>query len=792
MFSHSHHSPPTNYKINQLNNVNLVTILESSPNSIYVIDVETLKIEYANPTARQQLGYSLEEFQEMTPSDFNEEFTNKQQLKELGSPLIQGEVTQLNFETTHRHRNGTLLPVELYIQLINQGNQSKFFTIAVDISQRKTIENSLQTKVTQLETITNHIPGIIYQCYHFRDGAIKINYVNGRVEEILGISVDTLYADFSYFLNLIHPDDRPNLIETIQHTIPNLYPFFWEGRLITPSHQIIWIQIQSRSQPQLRSDGIIVTNGVLLDITEKRKDKQEISHYRQLRNVIFNEATDALFLIDPDTLRILDCNKSAVQLLNANSKDDLLSQKSDFLGPKLLSEIEKVSQTQVFRNQQYQLKTIDGKPFWADMAWQTIQVTESNYYLIRMTDITAKKHFEEELKVTNERLEATNQELEQATRLKDEILANMSHELRTPLNAIIGLSEAFAEETFSQISDRQKRTINSIRTSANHLLSLINDILDLAKTQTGKVSLEFSQTNIRSLCESSLTFICQKAYQKQIELTTHIDTYCDALNIDELRIRQVLINLLTNAIRFTPKGGKVTLTVKEDQTREHIIFSVTDTGIGIPRDQIQQIFEPFKQLENQLNRQYSGTGLGLPLVRRLTELHGGSVMVESELGQGTTFYVQLPYSDVCWISSDSNEVVPQFHSESIKTLSTSPLILLVSSDEVDLENHRNYLEACGYQIISVTQIQELASILDEFNPQLIVVDLEAFNLEPETIVENIQQHTSLQEIPIIAFTATDTHDRLYELGIKCRLTKPVRLRHLRSEIQKLLPEEFQR
>ncbi len=910
MFSNTQPNLQATNNLTQLDHLDLVTILEASPNGIYLVDAETLKVEYANPTALKQLGYPLEELQQMTPLNINAELTNQEQLQELIAPLMQGEVTQINFETTHRCRDGTLLPIELYLQLINQGNQSKFFAIAVDISQRKDIEKSLDNTVHQLKTIADHIPGIIYQNYHFSDGTIQIKYINGRVEEILGRSADKFYADISYFLDLIHEADRANFLETIQQTIPKLHSFFWEGRLITPSNQMIWIQI--RAEPQLRSDGIIVTNGVLLDITaqkkaelalkenetifrqfaenlddilwmvdldmtqliyvspayekiwgdspdklknnpsrflekihpedqsyveqaiskpitqkqeivyriirpdgeirwlrdrafpipnekgetyriagiaqditKKRRYQQEISHYRQLRDVIFNEATDALFLIDPDTLKILDCNKSAVQLLKAPSKADLRYKTATCVTP-YYYEIKTACEQQGGWHQELSLSTMDGNQFWGDLAWQNIQVAETNYYLVRITDITANKSFEEELKQTNDRLEATNQELEKATRLKDEFLANMSHELKTPLNAILGLSEALKEGKGSQISDREKRAIENINVSANHLLSLINDILDLAKMQTGKVTLDFTETSIQSLCETSLMFVRQQANEKQIELTTHINTDCDTLNIDEFRIRQVLINLLTNAVKFTPEGGQVTLTVNEDQSREHIIFSVSDTGIGIPSDQLEHIFEPFYQLDGKLNRNYAGTGLGLPLVRRLIELHEGNITVESQPQQGSTFYVKLPYSQVCLISSDTSGIASRLYSQQGNNLSTAPLVLLASADHAQIDSNRSYLEACGYQVISVTQIEELPTVLTEFSPHVIVIDIETLELEAEKIIEEIQQG-----IPILMMNATNTHHCCNEFSNVYCLKKPIRLRYLRNEIQNLLPEEFQ-
>jgi signal transduction histidine kinase len=251
-----------------------------------------------------------------------------------------------------------------------------------------------------------------------------------------------------------------------------------------------------------------------------------------------------------------------------------------------------------------------------------------------------------------QQLQLTNTQLIESHRLKDSFLANMSHELRTPLNAILGMTESLQEHIFGAVNDRQLDALQTVERSGNHLLELINDILDLAKIESGQIDLDFAIASIPSIAQASLEFVKQQALKKQIQLTIKLAPNLPNLLIDERRIRQALINLLNNAVKFTPTGGgAVTLEVTQlpsvpnktaDTTQDYLQISISDTGIGIAPENIQKLFQPFIQIDSALNRQFEGTGLGLALVKRIVELHGGYVDLTSELGVGSCFSILLP------------------------------------------------------------------------------------------------------------------------------------------------------
>jgi PAS domain S-box-containing protein len=258
------------------------------------------------------------------------------------------------------------------------------------------------------------------------------------------------------------------------------------------------------------------------------------------------------------------------------------------------------------------------------------------------TQMNEREKIEKALRASSVELNAANAKLAKALRAKDEFLANMSHELRTPLNAILGKSEILQEGIHGQLTEKQASSLQVIEQSGRHLLELINDILDMAKIEAEKVTLDIQTVPLDTLCESSLQFVRQMAHKKQIKLQASIDHSLTSCQGDERRLKQILINLLSNAVKFTPAEGEVGLNILNDAAREAVQFQVWDTGIGIAAEDMDKLFKPFVQLDSSLARSHDGTGLGLSLVHRLTELHGGTISVESQVGVGSCFTVTLP------------------------------------------------------------------------------------------------------------------------------------------------------
>ena len=233
-----------------------------------------------------------------------------------------------------------------------------------------------------------------------------------------------------------------------------------------------------------------------------------------------------------------------------------------------------------------------------------------------------------------------NREIEAANRHKSEFLANVSHELRTPLNAIIGFSEVLLEKYFGELNEKQNEYVDDILSSGRHLLSLINDILDLSKVEAGRMELEVTTFHLPDAIENALLLIRERASRHGIKLGTVIDERLGDFTGDERKVKQILVNLLTNAVKFTPEGGQVQVEARMGDSA--VIVSVVDTGIGIAKEDQEPIFEEFRQASGNYAQKREGTGLGLTLTKRFVEMHGGRIWVESEVGKGSTFTFTLP------------------------------------------------------------------------------------------------------------------------------------------------------
>jgi signal transduction histidine kinase len=299
-------------------------------------------------------------------------------------------------------------------------------------------------------------------------------------------------------------------------------------------------------------------------------------------------------------------------------------------------------------------------------------------------------------------LERQSAALEIASRHKSEFLASMSHELRTPLNAIIGFSEVLLERMFGELNERQDDYLRDIWSSGKHLLELLNDILDLSKIEAGQMVLNRSEFVVSESLEYCLSMVRERELKQGIHLGLEADPEVGLLNADRLRFRQVVLNLLSNAVKFTPEGGRVD--VRASVRDQDLVVLVTDTGVGVSAEDRERIFDSFQQ-GTRTSEQVEGTGLGLTLSKRILELHGGRIWVDSEAGQGSTFGIALPTGS----GEPALTPVPQIDLAGVATGPSpgpGPTVVVVEDDRRSFDLLRVYLEAAGARVVSARDGEE--------------------------------------------------------------------------------------
>jgi signal transduction histidine kinase/CheY-like chemotaxis protein len=401
------------------------------------------------------------------------------------------------------------------------------------------------------------------------------------------------------------------------------------------------------------------------------------------------------------------------------------------------------------------------------------------------------KELEQRVRERTADLSRVNADLAQAVRVKDEFLASMSHELRTPLTGILGLSEALQLKVYGELSEKQGKTLKTIEESGRHLLDLINDILDLSKIEAGKLELQFAPCSLADICQASLQLIRGMAQKKNQRVHYTPTAEPIIIHVDARRLKQLLVNLLSNAIKFTPQNGELGLEVKTSESGRKFELTVWDKGIGIDSGNLQNIFKPFVQLDSGLAREYSGTGLGLALVKRLTELHNGGIEVESRVGGGSRFTVVLPRSP------ENTVPIPSIARRATGGLvpppdpSKTPLVMFADDNELVLQMVADFLEAMQYRVIKVHSGTELIEQASKLHPDIMLVDIQMPGIGGLETIRRIRSHPDPLVVgtPVIAVTALAMpadRERCLDAGANDYMSKPLKLKALAVAIQKLL------
>jgi diguanylate cyclase (GGDEF)-like protein/PAS domain S-box-containing protein len=406
-----------------------------------------------------------------------------------------------------------------------------------------------------------------------------------------------------------------------------------------------------------------------------------------------------------------------------------------------------------------------------------------------------KRNLEKKVLKRTEELGKINRELEYANQLKSRFIANMSHELRTPLNSIIGFSDVLLDSTFGVLSENQERYIRNIYSSGRHLLELINNVLDIAKIEAGKYEMVYETFLVDDIIGEVINIMKTLAENKFIEIMTSIGEGITTITADRVKLKQILYNLLSNAIKFTPEGGMVKVDVARGQNfdkpharsateLEFIRFSVSDTGIGISPEDKERIFDEFEQANASLSGKYGGVGLGLALTKKLVELHGGNITVESNLGEGSTFIFQIPVT---------SPVAEAAETENIEAVSLNfpwmkeeaPLILVVEDDFATAELLTLHLTQAGYKVAHAFNGEEALEKASGLQPFAITLDVLLPKKDGWEVLQELKSDSKTAEIPVIIHSIVDNKDLAFALGATDYLMKPLDKEALLSKLEEI-------
>ncbi len=364
-------------------------------------------------------------------------------------------------------------------------------------------------------------------------------------------------------------------------------------------------------------------------------------------------------------------------------------------------------------------------------------------------------------------LKAAKTEADRANQAKSDFLSRMSHELRTPLNAVIGFSELLLERVVGDLNTKQEEFIRDVRDSGVHLLSLINDVLDISKIEAGRMELHIAETDLAEVVEAAMTTLRPMIERKHLDLSSTLDPRAPVIRADKVRLKQILYNLLSNAVKFTPEGGQIR--IETHQINGDLELAVVDTGPGIAPEEQRKLFQEFVQLDTPQPSEYTGTGLGLVLVKRLTELHGGRVRLESEVGKGSRFTVRLPIGLGTVLAPDG----------------TQP-ILIVDDDPAIQRLFAHYLTEGGYRIEVTGEGQNLVDKVKAVRPAAICLDIRLPGVEDWDVLRHLKEDPETAMIPIVAVTILDDEQLAFTLGAASFLAKPVRREDLLDAVAKVM------
>ncbi|MFQ6605844.1 MAG: PAS domain S-box protein, partial [Fidelibacterota bacterium] len=601
-------------------------------------------------------------------------------------------------------------------------------------------------------------------------------FVNPVASKLTGYSVDELTK--MRFTELIREDYREKTEQFYQNQFDQrLTETIFSFPLLTKSGGERWVeQVVS---PLIRENNIVGFQAIVRDVTDRYEAELSIQQSEEKFRTLAMNLSIGVFRATPGKDgTFIEINPALWKMFGYDSRDDMMALhiRQIYKNEEDLDHLLSALQLQG-RVKEKHIKYInrDGESFTGATSAVAVygETGEIRYYDGVLEDITERKKVERAL--IQAKFEA-----ETANIAKSEFLANMSHELRTPLNSVIGFSNLLLKDSDHHFSDTEKEYLTRVHDNGEHLLDMINGILDLAKVEAGKVDIHVETVSLKPLIDTVLEEFQRSAQDRSLNLVVRIPSEEMFIKTDQKKFIQILHHLVDNAVKFTPESGTVTITV--EQYRENGMpreIRVSDTGIGIPPDQLDNVFDVFRQIENTTSRQFEGSGLGLTLCKRLCTLMGYTLEVDSNPGEGSTFNIGLPQT----LSGD------------YPTLSSKPkaqqqiknkFILIVDDDKDAVFLLTGIIEDLGARTLNAFSGAEALTLARFYQPDLITLDLKLPDMPGWEVLNRLKQDDLTRDIPVIVISILADEKQGSILGVLDYLQKPVSKEALSYAIERNL------
>jgi hypothetical protein len=619
-------------------------------------------------------------------------------------------------------------------------------------------------------------------------------WVSERFARILGFENVPESNPLESWLRMIHPHDVPEWLSAFQAHVDRDVPLDLELRLRSRSERETWVRIRGKSTRD-ENGRAVRTSGSLSDITEAKAAERELRENEARFRSLYEQTSEPFLILDGAGVR--DCNRAALRLFGYADKEQLLGaspygplltpalqpdgRASADLGETHVSEAHETGHA-VF---EWQHRRADGTEFPAEVRLSAMPALGERAVFAVIRDLTRQKRAEAELR-------SARQEAESANRAKSAFLANMSHELRTPMNAIIGYSEMLMEDLEDSEEQGWRDDLEKIHSAGRHLLSLINDILDLSKVEAGRMDLYLERFELAPVVHQTADTVEPLVAKTGNRLERRVPDDLGAVRMDMTKIRQCLLNLLSNASKFT-ENGIVTLTVWREpaageEGAEQVFFEVRDNGIGIPEDKLGTIFDEFRQADDSTTRRFGGTGLGLAISRRFCRMMGGDITVSSAVDRGSVFTMRIPARvDALEAARGASQAGAAERSHTAAQQGKA-VVLVIEDDPHAGELLARTLERGGFHPVVAETGEQGLELARAIRPAVITLDVMMKGLDGWTVLETLKGEPELAETPVVMVTMLEDRDLGYALGAAEYLTKPVDRDELIAVVERLAVE----